>query len=100
MSEPVRMRDDDYEKVAAAQEVLGLPFPETIHVCLNTDILNGSVTQNARRAIQYYHTYVLEQYDEIHDVPAEDMTFDGADQAIAGLTVGAEKHWDRWESEN
>jgi hypothetical protein len=46
----------------------------------------------ARRAIQYYYTYILEEYDDVHEVPVEDLTFDGADQAKAGLTIGAEKH--------
>ena len=91
MSETVRIRDEDYEKLATAQEVLGLPFPEVVHLALTTDLLKGSVQQNARRAIQLYYAYVLEQYDDVQDVPVEDVTLDSADQAKAGLTVGAEK---------
>ncbi|WP_323676280.1 hypothetical protein [Halorubellus sp. PRR65] len=95
MSEPVRIRDDDHEAITAAQDVLGLPYPEVVHLALTTDILSGSPAQNARRAIQYYHTYVLEQYDAIQDVPVEDITLDSADQAKAGLTIGAQKHEQR-----
>lgn len=97
MSEPVRIRDEDYEAISAAQEVLGLSFPDALHLSLNTDILKGSPRQNARRAIQYYYTYVIEEYDDVHEVPVEDLTFDGADQAKAGLTIGAEKHENRRE---
>lgn len=92
MSEPVRIRDEDHEAIAAAQEVLGLPYPEVVHLALTTDILDGSPAQNARRAVQYYHTYVLEAYDDVHDVPVEELEFDSADQAKAGLSIGAEKH--------
>jgi hypothetical protein len=92
MSEPVRIRDEDHEAIAAAQEVLGLPFPEVVHLALSTDVLDGSPAQNARRAIQFYYTYVLEQYDDIHEVPVEEIELDSADQAKAGLTIGAEKH--------
>lgn len=92
MSEPVRMRDEDYEEIAAAQEVLGLPFPETVHLGLTTDILQGSTRQNARRAVQYYYTYIIEEYDDVHEVPVAELSLDSAEQAIAGLTVGAEKH--------
>jgi len=95
MSETVRIRDADYEAIAAAQEVLGLPFPEVVHLSLNTDVLAGSPAQNARRAIQYYYTYVVEQYDDVHDVPVEELSFESADQAKAGLTIGAEKHENR-----
>ncbi|EMA47628.1 hypothetical protein [Halococcus saccharolyticus] len=95
MSEPVRIRDNDYEAISTAQEVLGLSFPDALHLSLTTDILKGSPKQNARRAIQYYYTYIVEQYDDIHEVPVEDLTFDGADQAKAGLTIGAEKHENR-----
>lgn len=95
MSEPVRLRDEDYEAIETAQDVLGLPFPEVVHLALTTDVLKGSPKQNARRAIQYYYTYVLEQYDDVHEVPVEELSFDGADQAKAGLTVGAEKHEQR-----
>jgi hypothetical protein len=99
MSEPVRIRDDDYEAIATAQEVLGLTFPEVTHLALTTDILSGSPAQNARRAIQYYYTYVLEQYDDINEVPVEEIEFDSADQAKAGLTIGAEKHEQRLAQE-
>lgn len=92
MSETIRIRDDDYEAIAIAQEVLGLSFPDVLHLGLTTDILKGSTKQNAKRAIQYYYTYVIERYDDIHEVPVEDLTFDGANQAKAGLTIGAEKH--------
>jgi|GEM_PF-1257537 len=92
MSETVRIRDEDYEAIAAAQEVLGLTFPETVHLSLNTDVLKGSATQNARRAIQYYYAYVVEEYDDVHEVPVEELSFESADQAKAGLTIGAEKH--------
>lgn len=95
MSEPVRIRDEDYEAITAAQSVLGLPFPEVVHLSLNTDLLKGSPKQNARRALQYYYTYIVEEYDDVHDVPVEDCSFEAADQAIAGLTVGAEKHASR-----
>lgn len=95
MSEPVRIRDSDYEAISAAREVLGLSFPDTLHLSLNTDILKGSSKQNARRAIQYYYAYILEQYDDAHEVPVEDLTFDSVDQAKAGLTIGAEKHKNR-----
>lgn len=56
MSETVRIRDEDYEAMAAVQELLGLPFPEVLHLSL---------------------------------------TLDGADQAKAGLTIGAQKHESR-----
>jgi len=95
MSEPVRIKDDDYEAIATVQDVLGLPFPEVMHLCLTTDVLKGSPQQNARRSIKYYYAYILEQYDDVHDVPVEELTFDSADQAKAGLTVGAEKHEQR-----
>lgn len=99
MSEPVRIRDEDHEAIAAAQEVLGLPFPEVVHLALTTDILDGSPAQNARRAIQYYHTYVLEGYDDVHAVPVEDLQLDSAEQAKAGLTIGAQKHEQRLAKE-
>ncbi|WP_123535674.1 hypothetical protein [Halosimplex salinum] len=100
MSETVRIRDEDYEAIAAAQEVLGLPFPEVVHLSLNTDVLKGSPAQNARRAIQYYYTYVIQEYDDVHDVPVEELSFESADQAKAGLTIGAEKHENRIAADN
>lgn len=100
MSETVRIRDEDYEKIEAAREILGLPFPEVLHLALTTDVLKGSPEQNARRAIQLYHAYVLEQYEDVHEVPVEDLTLDSADQAKAGLTIGAEKRDRRRELEN
>lgn len=99
MSEPVRIRDEDHEAISAVQEVLGLTFPEAVHLSLNTDVLNGSPRQNARRAIQFYYTYILEQYDDVQEVPVEDLTLDSADQARAALTVGAEKHETRLRNE-
>ncbi|PSQ16101.1 hypothetical protein BRD00_12105 [Halobacteriales archaeon QS_8_69_26] len=92
MSKTVRVRDEDYEAMEAVQDVLGMPFPEVVHLSLNTDILTGSPRQNARRAIQYYHTYVIKEYDDVHEVPVEDLTMETADQAKAGLSIGAEKH--------
>lgn len=92
MSETVRVRDDDYEQMQSAQEVLGLPFPEVVHLSLTTELLKGSPAQNARRAMQYYYTYILREYDDVRDVPVEELSFDSADQAKAGLTIGAEKH--------
>jgi len=92
MSETVRVRDDDYEQMQSAQEVLGLPFPEVVHLSLTTELLKGSPAQNARRAMQYYYTYILREYDGVRDVPVEELSFDSADQAKAGLTIGAEKH--------
>ncbi|ACV49179.1 MULTISPECIES: hypothetical protein [Halomicrobium] len=92
MSETVRIRDEDYEKIEAAQEVLGLSFPEVVHLALNTDVLTESPAQNARRAIRYYYTYIVMEYDDVQDVPVEELSLDSADQAKAGLTVGAEKH--------
>lgn len=100
MSEPVRIRDEDHEAIAAAQEVLGLPFPEVVHLSLTTDVLKGSPRQNARRAIQYYYTYIVQEYDDVHAVPVEDLSFESADQAKAGLTIGAEKHESRQSVEN
>jgi hypothetical protein len=97
MSEPVRVREEDHDAITAVQEVLGLPFPEVVHLGLTTDVLDGSPAQNARRAIQYNDTYVLEQYDDVHDVPVDDITPDGADQATAGLTIGAQKREHRRE---
>jgi hypothetical protein len=97
MSETVRIRDEDYEAISAAKDVLGLSFPDALHLSLNTDVLKGSPRQNARRAIQYYYTYIVEEYDNIHEVPVEDLSFDGTDQAKAGLTIGAEKHESRLE---
>ncbi len=95
MSEPVRIRDEDHEAIAAVQKVLGLSFPETVHLSLNTDVLKGSPQQNARRAIQFYYTYILEQYDDVYEVPVDDLTLDSAEQAKAALTIGAEKHASR-----
>lgn len=95
MSETIRIRDEDYEAIAIAQDVLGLTFPDALHLGLTTNILKGSTKQNAKRAIQYYYTYIIERYDDIHEVPVEDLTFDGVDQAKAGLTIGAEKHENR-----
>jgi len=92
MSETVRIRDEDYEKIAAAQSVLGLAFPEVVHLALNTEILKESPAQNARRAIQFYYTYIVMEYDDVQDVPVEELSLESADQAKAGLTVGAEKH--------
>jgi hypothetical protein len=100
MSEPVRIRDEDHEAIAAAQEVLGLPYPEVVHLALNTDVLKGSPAQNARRAVQYYYTYIVREYDDVHEVPVEELSLDGADQAKAGLTIGAEKHENRQRAEN
>mgnify|MGYP000569075879 CR=1 FL=1 len=95
MSEPVRIRDEDYEAVSAAQEVLGLPFPEVLHLAMNTEILDGSPRQNARRAIQFYYTYIVQEYDDVTAVPVEELSFESADQAKAGLSIGAEKHRQR-----
>lgn len=95
MSKPVRIRDEDYEAISAAQDVLGLPFPDVVHLSLTTDVLKGSPRQNARRAIQYYYTYIVQEYDDVQEVPVEDLTFEAADQAKAGLTIGAEKHENR-----
>lgn len=92
MSETVRVRDEDYEAMAAVAEVLGISFPEVVHLSLNTDVLKGSARQNARRAIQYYYTYILNHYDDVHEVPVEELTLDSADQAKAALSIGAEKH--------
>ncbi|MFB6175845.1 MAG: hypothetical protein ABEI99_01625 [Halobaculum sp.] len=91
MSETVRVRDDDYEQMRAAQEVLGLPFPEVVHLSLTTDLLDGSPAQNARRAIQNYQTYILMEYDDPHEVPVEEFEFDSADQVKTAVTIGAEK---------
>jgi hypothetical protein len=91
MSETVRVRDEDYERMEAAQEVLGLSFPEIVHLSLTTDLLDESPAQNARRALQDYYTYILLEYDEPHEVPVEDLSFDSADQAKTALTIGAEK---------
>jgi hypothetical protein len=99
MSKTVRVRDEDYEAIEAAQAVLGLSFPEVVHLALNTEILKGSPAQNARRAVQYYYTYVVMEYDDVQSVPVEDLEFDAADQAKAGLTIGAEKHENRMDSE-
>ena len=95
MSETVRIRDEDYEKIEAAQDVLGLSFPEVVHLALNSDILKESPAQNARRAIQYYYTYIVREYDDVQDVPIDDLSLDSADQAKAALTIGAEKHENR-----
>jgi hypothetical protein len=91
VSEPIRVREDDYERIAAAQAVLGLSFPETVHLALHTDLLDESPAQNARRAIQNYYTYILLQYDDPHEVPVDDLEFDGVDQAKSALTIGAQK---------
>jgi hypothetical protein len=97
MSETVRVRDDDYERIAAAQAVLGLTFPETVHLALNTDVIKESPAQNARRALQNYYALILEQYDEPQDVPVDELSFEGVDQAKAALTIGAEKRRARQE---
>jgi hypothetical protein len=91
VSETVRVRDEDYERLQAAQDVLGLPFPDVVHLALNTDILQDSPAQNARRAIQLYYTFVVERYDAVHEVPVEEIEMDSVDQVKAGLTIGAEK---------
>lgn len=91
MSETVRVREDDYEQMRAAQEVLGLPFPEVVHLSLTTDLLDESPAQNARRAIQNYQTYILMEYDDPHEVPVEEFEFDSADQVKTAVTIGAEK---------
>lgn len=85
------MRDEDYEALAAAQDVLGLPFPEVVHLALNTTLLDGSPAQNARRAIQNYYTFVLREYDDPFEVPVDELGFDSADQAKTATTIGAEK---------
>jgi len=99
MSETVRIRDEDYEKIEAAQAVLGLSFPEVIHLALNTELLKESPAQNARRAIQFYYTYIVMEYDDVQDVPIEDRSLDSADQAKAALTIGAEKHENRLQKQ-
>lgn len=91
MSETIRVRDDDYERIAAAQDVLGLSYPEVVHLALNTDLLSESPRQNARRAIQNYYTYILPQYDDPQSVPVDDLEFEGVDQAKSALTIGAQK---------
>lgn len=91
MSETVRVRDGDYEQIQAAQAVLGLSFPETVHLALNTGLLDGSPAQNARRAIQNYYAFVLPEYDDPTQVPVEELSLDSADQAKTGMTIGAEK---------
>lgn len=91
MSETIRVRDDDYERIAAAQAVLGLSYPEVVHLALNTDLLSESPKQNARRAIQNYYTYILPQYDNPQAVPVDDLEFEGVDQAKSALTIGAQK---------
>ena len=91
MSETVRVRDDDYEQIQAAQAVLGLSFPETVHLALNTELLDGSPAQNARRAIQNYYAFVLREYDDPTQVPVEELSLDSADQAKTGMSIGAEK---------
>jgi hypothetical protein len=91
MSETVRVRDEDYEQMRTAQEVLGLPFPEVVHLSLTTDLLDESPAQNARRAIQNYQTYILSKYDDPHEVPVEEFEFDSADQVKSAVTIGAEK---------
>lgn len=91
MSETIRVRNDDYERIAAAQDVLGLSFPDVVHLALNTDLLSESPAQNARRAIQNYYTYILPQYDDPQAVPVDELGFDGLDQARSALTIGAQK---------
>jgi len=100
MSETVRVRDDDYERIAAAQEVLGLSFPEVVHLALNTDLLKESPAQNARRAIQNYYAFILLEYDDPQDVPVDELEFEGVDQAKSALTIGAEKRRNRQQRAN
>ena len=91
MSETIRVRDEDYEALAAAQDVLELSFPEVVHLALNTTLLDGSPAQNARRAIQNYYTFVLREYDDPFAVPVDELGLDSADQAKSAMSIGAEK---------
>jgi hypothetical protein len=98
MSQAVRIGDDDYEKLATAQEILGLPFPDVVHLGLWTDLLKESPKQNATRAIENYYAFILHQYDDPQDVPVEELEFEGVDQAKTALTIGDEKRRN-WEQE-
>jgi hypothetical protein len=95
MTETVRVSDEDYERIAAAAEVLGLTFPEVVELGLSTDLLNESPRQNARRALQNYFVYILGEYDDPHEVPVEDLEFEGPKQAMTALTIGQEKRESR-----
>ncbi|QKY20282.1 hypothetical protein B4589_007775 [Halolamina sp. CBA1230] len=95
MTETIRVSDEDYERIAAAAAVLGLTFSEVVELGLSTDLLNESPRQNARRALQNYYVYILGQYDEPHEVPVEELTFEGPQQAMTALTIGQEKRESR-----
>ena len=95
MTETIRVSDEDYERIAAAAEVLGLTFPETVELGLSTELLNESPRQNARRALQNYYAYILGEYDEPHAVPVEELEFEGPKQAMSALTIGQEKRESR-----
>ena len=86
---PLRRRGDDRGRLRGGR---WRDHPRTVHLGLTTDLLKGSTRQNARRALQYYYTYIVEQCDDVHEVPISELTLDSAEQAKAGLTVGAEKH--------
>ena len=91
MSETVRVRDADYEALTDAQDVLGLSFPEVVHLGLNTALLDESPAQNARRAIQNYYTFILREYDDPYEVPVDELSLESADQAKTAMSIGAEK---------
>jgi hypothetical protein len=49
---------------------------------------------------QFCYAYILQQYDNVQEVPVEDLTLDSVEQAKAGLTIGAEKHTNNQPSES
>lgn len=98
MSHTVRISEEDYEQIVAAQEVLELSFPDVLHLGLWTDLLKGSPRQNATRAVQNYYTFILGEYDDPAEVPVEELGFDAADQAKTAMTIGQEKR-ENWEAQ-
>ena len=99
MTETIRVSDEDYERIAAAAEVLGLTFSEVVELGLSTDLLTESPRQNARRALQNYYVYILGEYDEPHEVPVDEREFEGPQQAMTALTIGQEKRESRMAKE-
>jgi hypothetical protein len=99
MTETIRVSDEDYERIAAAAEVLGLTFSEVVELGLSTDLLTESPRQNARRALQNYYVYILGEYDEPREVPVDEREFEGPQQAMTALTIGQEKRESRMAKE-
>lgn len=99
MAQKVRLGDETAEKVRRASAILDLSPSDVVEASIWTDLLTESPKQNARRAVQNYYTFILEEYEDPTAVPVADVGFQRPEQVQTALTIGQEKRENWVDSE-